>query len=48
MAFGITAAKEDASVQDDDLDAPLTADEIMTLAANRDPNARLEAETPDE
>ena len=40
------AAEEDASVQDDDLDAPLTADEIMTLAANRDENRDMEAETP--
>lgn len=40
------AAEEDASVQDDDLDAPLTADEIMTLAANTDPNRDIEAETP--
>ena len=27
-------------------DAPLTADEIMTLAANTDPNRDMEAETP--
>ena len=27
-------------------DAPLTADEIMTLAANTDPNRDIEAETP--
>lgn len=27
-------------------DAPLTADEIMTLAANRDENRDMEAETP--
>lgn len=40
------AAEEDASVQDADMDAPLTADEIMTLAANTDPNRDMEAETP--
>ena len=40
------AAEEDASVQSDDQDAPLTTDEIMRLAANRDENRDTESETP--
>lgn len=44
-AAGRAATISPASI-DDDLDAPLTADEIMTLAANTDPNRDMEAETP--
>ena len=44
-AAGRAATISPASI-DDDLDAPLTADEIMTLAANTDPNRDIEAETP--
>lgn len=31
---------------EEELDAPLSDDEIMQLAANKDPNRDLEAETP--
>lgn len=40
------AAIENTPQEADDQDAPLTADEIMQLAANRDENRDAEAETP--
>ena len=40
------AAIENTPQEADDQDAPLTAAEAMTLAANRDPNRDMEEETP--
>ena len=40
------AAIENTPPENDDQDTPLTADEIMRLAANRDENRDTEAETP--
>lgn len=40
------AATENTPQETDDQDAPLPADEIMRLAANRDENRDAEAETP--
>lgn len=40
------AAIENIPQETDEQDAPLTADEIMRLAANRDENRDIEAETP--
>lgn len=40
------AATENTPQETDDQDTPLTADEIMRLAANRDENRDTEAETP--
>ncbi len=42
----VRAAIENTTPENDEQDAPLTADEIMTLAANTDPNRDIEAETP--
>ena len=40
------AAIENTPPEPDDQDAPLSSEEIMQLAANKDPNRDLEAETP--